>query len=381
MANGLDGLIPKVYKALDTVSRELVGWIPSVTLDASVARAAVGQEVVSHVAPAVVATDITPGVTPPEDVDQDFSSKGVTITKARRVGFDWNGEEERGLDNRGAGADSLKQDQIEQAIRTLTNEFENDVQAAVRIAASRATGTAGTTPFASGLGDTAQARKILDDNGAPASNRSVIIDTTAGANLRTNAQLTKANEAGTTMTLRDGELLNLHGMSIKESAAVQPVTKGTGASYQVNKVGGYAKGATDIIVDTGSGTILAGDVIQFAGDANKYVVTASLGGGVVISIGKPGLRVALADNTAITVLGNLTPNVAFSKSAIVAAARQPALPKGGDLATDRTTIVDPRSGLALELAMYPGYRQMKYEISLTWGVKVVKEEHVALLIG
>lgn len=379
-ANGLNRLIPFVYVALDVVSRELVGWIPSVTRDASVERAAVGQEVILHIAPPANSVNITPGVTPPNVDGTDFGNLSLTITKSKAVQFVWNGEEQRGLNNRGAGANNLQQDQIQQAIRTLTNEVEADIQLAARIAASRATGTAGTTPFGSNLGDTAQVRKILDDNGAPASNRSVIIDTTAGANMRTLGQLTKANEAGSVMTARDGELLNLHGMSIKESAAVQPVTKGTGASYLVNNGGGYAKGATEINVDGGTGTILAGDVITFAGDANKYVVVSALASGT-LKIGAPGLRVAVADNAAITVSNNFTANVAFAKSALVLGARLPALPEGGDMATDRTTIVDPRSGLAFDLAVYKGYRQNMFEISLAWGTKGIKSEHMALLLG
>lgn len=379
-ANGLNRLIPYVYVALDVVSRELVGWIPSVTRDASVERAAVGQEVILQIAPAMNSVNITPGVTPPNVDGTNFGNLGLTITKSKGVQFVWNGEEERGLNNRGAGANNLQNDQIQQAIRTLTNEVEADIQAAARIAGSRATGTAGTTPFASGLGDTAQVRKILDDNGAPASNRSLIIDTTAGANMRTNTQLTKANEAGTTMTMRDGELLNLHGMSVKESAAVQPVAKGNGANYLVNSGGGLAVGTKTIPVDGGAGGINAGDIVTFAGDANKYVVTSALANGA-FTIGGPGLRVAVADNATVTVGNNFTANVAFAKSAIVLAARQPALPKDGDMAADRTTIIDPRSGLAFELAMYKEYRQVMYEISLAWGVKGIKDEHVALLLG
>lgn len=378
--SGLSSLIPSAYKALDVVSRELVGFVPAVTMDADVARAAVGQEVVSFTAPASTATDITPGVTPPNDGDQTLGNTKVSITKARRVPFRWNGEEERGLNNGGAGAEAIKNNQIAQAIRTLVNEMEADVYLAARIAASRAVGTVGTTPFATNLGDSAQVRKVLDDNGAPQSMRSLIIDTTAGANMRTQSQLTKANESGTQMTLRDGELLNLHGMSIKESAAVVPVTKGTGAGYLVNNGAGYGVGTTDITVDTGAGTILAGDVVTFAGDTSKYVVAQVLAGGV-LKLAAPGLRFAVADNAAITVLGNFTANVAFSKNAIILAARQPALPSDGDLAKDRATIVDPRSGMAFEIAMYPQYRQMQYEISIAWGVKGIKPEHVALLLG
>lgn len=377
-ANTLTSLIPSLYEALDVVSRELVGAIPCATLDAQTSRAAVGQLVTSFVTPAATSTNIVPGVTPPDDGDQTIGNVQLTITKAKRVPFRWNGEEELGLNNNGAGARAIKGNQLQQAIRTLVNEMEADVVLAARIAASRAYGTAGTTPFATNLADPAQVRKILDDNGAPPSDRCVVIDTTAGAAMRTLGQLTKANEAGTQMTLRDGELLNIHGMSFHESAAVSQVTKGTGAGFLL--VGAHAVGATTLTVDTGTGTILAGDIITLAGDTNKYVVTSALSGGT-LEIGGPGLRVAAADNAALTVGNSFTPNIAFSQSSIMLATRAPALPEGGDAAVDRTMIVDPRSGIAFEVAMYAQYRQMQYEISAVWGAKGIKSAHGAILLG
>lgn len=381
MANTLTSLIPSLYESLDIVSRELVGAIPCVTLDANVSRAAVGQLVTSFITPTAAATNITPGVTPPNDGDQTIGNVQLSITKARRVPFRWNGEETLGLNNNGSGASSIRTSQMTQAIRTLVNEMEIDVVAAARVAASRAYGTPGTTPFASTLGDPAQVRKILDDNGAPMNDRCLVIDTTAGAALRTLAQLTKANESGTTLTLREGQLLDLHGFSIHESAGVTYNTKGTGTAY-TSTTAGFPVGTTDIPLITGSGTVLAGDIVTFAGDTNKYVVNVGVAAPGTISIGAPGLRQALpASAVAMTIANSSTSNIAFSGSSIVLATRAPALPDGGDMAVDRQVITDPRSGISFEVAMYAQYRQMQYEISAVWGVKGIKPNHGAILLG
>lgn len=381
MANAnLTSLIPSLYAALDVVSRELVGAIPAATRDATADRAAVGQSVVSFKTPAATATDITPGVTSPNDGDQTMGNTTVAITKSRRVPFRWNGEETLGLNNNGAGARAIQGDQIQQAIRVLVNEMEVDVVNAARLGSSRAYGTAGTLPFATDLSDPAQIRKILDDNGAPGE-RALIIDTSAGARLRTLTQLTKANEAGSTMTLRDGALLDLHGFTVKESAGVGTNIKGTGAGYTSNAAG-YAAGATVITLITGTGTVLAGDVVTFAGDTNKYVVEVGASAAGPITLAAPGLRVAIAAAaTAMTIGANYVGNVAFSRSSLILATRAPALPDGGDSAVDRMTITDPRSGISFEVAMYAQYRQMQYEVSAAWGVKGVKSNHSAILLG
>jgi len=381
VANTLTNLIPDLYASLDIVSRELIGGIPCSTLDASVARAAVNQNVRVFKTQAATATDITPGVTPPDDGDQTVDNVALTITKSRRVPFRWRGEEELGLNNNGPGSAAIRTGQMQQAIRTLVNEMESDVVNAARSGASRAYGTATTTPFASSLTELAQLRKILDDNGTPSSDRCLIMDTTAGASMRTLTQLTKANEAGSTMTLRDGELLNVFGFSIHESGQIKPTTKGTGASY-TSDTAGYAVGATAITLITGTGTVLAGDVVTFAGDTNKYVVSVGVTAPGVITLANPGLKVALATSAvAMTIGGSYTGNVGFSQSALVLATRAPALPEGGDLADDRTVIVDPRSGIAFEVALYPQYRQMQYELSAAWGVKNIKASHSAILLG
>ena len=228
MANTLTGLIPTLYTALDVVSRELVGMIPAVSSDMSFARAAVGQTVTSPVAPAAIATDITPAVTPPNDGDQNIGLISMVISKARRVPVRWNGEEKLGLDNNGASYNVILANQFSQAMRTLTNEIESDL-AGLYTKASRAYGTPAQTPFATNLGESAQVLKILKDNGCNHMDCQLVIDTSAGASMRTLLQLTKANEAADTGLLRRGVLMDVHGFAIRESAQIKTPAAGTAA--------------------------------------------------------------------------------------------------------------------------------------------------------
>lgn len=381
MANILTSLQPDLYEALDIVSRELVGFIPAVTLDAQAERAAVNQTIRVPIVPAAAAEDVTPGQLPPDDGDQTIGNNTITISKSRMVPFRWTGEEQRGV-NTGVGYQNIKVNQIAQCMRTLVNEMETDLGSLVT-KASRAYGVAGTTPFATDLSDPAQMRKILSDNGAPLSDLQLVIDTTAGAKVRSLAQLTKANEAGTTILREQGTLLEIHGFTLRESAGVNVHTAGTGTSYQINNASGYAVGSTTIAVDTGSGTIVAGDILtnsQAGRDSNKYVVGTALSAGSLV-LNAPGNRVAWVDNDTVAVGGSYTGNLAFARTAIVLATRAPALPEEGDMADDRMMIQDPKSGIAFEVSVYKQYKRVRYEIAAAWGFSCIKPEHVAILLG
>lgn len=386
MANTLTNLIPTAYAALDNVSRELVGLIPAVTRDATVERAAVGQTVRSPVAPAVSTGNITPGVTPPNDGDQTIGSVSLSISKAKRVPIRWNGEEQRGLNNGGPGVGSILQDQFQQAFRALANEAEADL-AALYASASRSYGVGTTVPFgtAGDYSDASNVLKILLDNGAQSMDRHLILNTGAGANLRGKQGGRGVNAEGTDRILRQGVLMDIHGFAVRESAQIKTHTKGTAANATTDAAG-YAVGATTFTLAlAGTGAIVAGDSITFAGDTNQYLVVsgdADVAGGGTITIAAPGLRQAIpAAATGITVSATGPRSMAFTRDAIVLAHRLPALPEGGDLAVDRQVVQDPVSGLAFEIAMYAQYRQMQIEVSAAWGVACVKPENLALLLG
>jgi hypothetical protein len=389
-ANTLTALIPDIYAALNVVSRELVGFIPSAMRAPGVERAAVGQSVRIPSVGVQTAQDNVPAMQVPTPPDNTFGTTSMAITKSRLVPFGFTGEEQRALNTGGPGYLSARGMIIAEALRTLTNEIERDLAVEATANASRAYGTAGNTPFSSAteLADLAQVKKILDDNGAPDGGmRSLILNTSAGANLITVKNLTRVNEAGTQMTLRQGELLDIFNFSIKQTGQAVSHTKGTSAASTTNAQG-YAVGATVItLASAGTGSLTPGEVIQFAGDPNKYVIAPNAGdadtsNGGTITIQKPGLLQAIpAAATAITLANTYSANVGFSMNALQVAMRPPATPEEGDLAVDRMLITDPRSGVTFEFAIYLGFGMVRYQVALAWGVKAVKPEHIALLLG
>lgn len=380
MPNTLTNLIPVIYDAKDIVLREVTGLIPAVTLDASAEQVAKNQVLRYPIHPSFTGpSDITPAATGPDPSARTLDSDTMTIDNVKSETFFIEAEEEKGL---GSLFEVTMRDAFAQAMRSIINTVETDL-ASLYAVASRAYGTAGTTPFDSTnkLSFLAQLYKMFADNGAPSTDLQLVLNTTAGAALKSLTELWKANEAGTDDLLRRGRLLQLMGFDIRESAKIKNHTKGTGTGYLVNNASNIAIGDTTIAVDTGSNTLIAGDVVTFAADANnKYVASAALAAGS-FSIAKPGARVAIPDNNAITIGNNYAANMAFSRSAIHLLVRQPAMPTGGDSADDVQEIIDPQTGITFQVAMYRQRRRVAYEVGLAWGKKVIKPEALHLLLG
>ena len=385
MANVLTDLAADIYVAADVVGRELGGFIPAVTINANGSeRAAVGDVVRAAFTREATVGDVTESMTIPQGTDQTVDNKTLTINKSRAVQIPFTGEDVLHLNN-GVGYDTVYGDMIAQAMRALTNEMEVEIATQAKNSASRAFGTAGTTPFAANFNEVAEIRQILVDNGMPPNDGqvSLVLNTLAGTNLRQLASLQSVNQAGNDTLLRQGTLLDLQGLAVRESAQVQAHTKGAGTGYDFNE--DPALGETTITLDGGTVNttgIKAGDVVTFAGDSNKYVVNTGLtatSGDIVIS--SPGLRVDNASGHEMTIGDSYTANMAFHRRAIELAVRAPAVPEGGDNADDAITVQDPNSGIVYEVRFYKGYRKAMIEVAVAFGVKAWKGDFIATLLG
>lgn len=383
----LTGLIPDIYAAMNVIAREQVGFIPAVSRDSTAERAALNQTVRSPVVGAMAAEDLTQGAYAADAGNQTVNYVDMTIDKQRSVPFGINGDDTQRLQSAGTYA-NINQQRIAQALRTLTNEVEADL-ALKSLKLSRAYGTVGTVPFgtAGDLSDFAQPKKILKDNGAPLSDLHMVLGSGAMANLEgKQSGLFRVNEAGTDELLRRGAVTMVQGFDLHNSGAIGDlIAVGTGAGATTNNAG-YAKGATVItLAAAGTGTFIAGDIVTFAGDPNKYVLAAGdsdVSNGGTITLQAPGLMKAIpASATAITLSAATVRNAFFQRAAIQLATRAPAMPEGGDSADDVMMVTDPISGITYEFCIYKQKRQVRYEVNLAWGTAAPNPHLGGHLIG
>ena len=376
MANTLTALEPILFSAAQQVSAEPFGAVDAINMTFDSKGVAVGDDVKVTVAPIRAASDFVPGVAAAQGADAGASEITVQITKSRKTSMYLTGEQMRSLDNGATSAEWIRQ-MVAQMMRTLRNEAEVDCVNAIKVGSSRASGTAATNPFASALTPLADVRKILRDNGAPMADLQFVGDTTSEANLLKLGVVLDAGIAGSDEERRSGILRRQYGFNMRTSAGIDVHTRGTAnASYDTN--GTFAAGVTGVAVDTGSGTILPGDIASFAGDTNSYVVGTGIAGAGTLQLNKPGLRASLADGVDLTVGAAYTPNLAFERSAVVGVMRPPVMPANPVISQ---TLISDGMGMTYLLLDIAQYGQRTWELHLAWGFKAVQPDHIATLLG
>jgi hypothetical protein len=379
MANTLTALQPILFSAAQTVSAEPFGAIDAINANFDDKAVAKGDVVKVPVAPTRAASDFTPSNVSSTGSDATANDVEVTISKSRKVDWHLTGEQQRSLDNGAMSSEWIRQ-LVAQGMRTLRNEAEADAIAAIYQGASRATGTAGTNPFASALTPLADARKILRDNGAPGSDFQFVGDTTSEANLLKLGVVLDASQAGSDAERRSGLIRRQYGFEMRTSGGIEVHTKGAGVGYDAN--GGNAIGDSTITLDGGTVNttgIKAGDVVTFAGDANKYIVnTGSVATAGDIVLGNPGLLATLADAAEMTIGNSYTPNLAFERDAVVGVMRPPMMPANP---TIQQMLISDEYGMTYLMLDISQYGQRTWELHLAWGFKAVQSEHIAILLG
>lgn len=386
MANTMTALLPVLYKAAATVPREITGMLGSVDTTWDAKQVSKGDTVKVPLIAGSAIGDYTPAMTTTVGSNTTPATVDLSMDYSKEVSWHLTGEETQSLRNGGDNAMEFMRQKVEHGYRTLFNFFENLLCVAAKNGASRATGTAGTTPFATTIDAIADVQQILIDNGFSVSDGLLSLVLNSAASNKLKKLITINNQpAGSPAEelLRAGRFATLYGMSIKESAQFGLHTKGTATGIDVNNGAGYFIGDKTIVSNgSDSGTMLAGDCVTWAGDANIYVspsntITGAAVGNVVLNA--PGLRKTLADTVEMTIGGNYTPNIAIHKSALKMVLRAPFIDATPLMSTRMVT--DRVTGLSVMFCEIAGDGMTTYRMNLVGGLKVIQPEGIATLLG
>lgn len=255
-------------------------------------------------------------------------------------------------------------------------------------------GTAGTTPFASDLTASTQARKVLGIQRAPTQNRRIVLGPDAEANALGLPQFTNAMAAADDGIIREGVIGRKLGFDWAMDQQIPTHAAGSlTGTVTINGAQGAGNGSLDsgatgvVSLGTAAGAavnLVQGDILTFAGDSQTYVVLAaatigaSSTGTVNIS---PALRIPKSGGESVQVKASHVVNLAFHRDAFAFASRPLANESLTERADQSFQVADPVSGLTMRLTFREEFHRTRLAFDVLWGVGLVRKELAVRVAG
>lgn len=389
MANVLTNIMPKILAAGLSTLREAAIMPRLVNSSYSDEAAQKGTTIDIPVPTAISVIDVAPSNTPPAPTDETPGLVQVPLDQWKQNEPFYLTDKELVQIDRNRHFVPM---QVAEAVKALANNVNAFIHSQYK-GIYGFTGTAGTTPFGSSAGDATQARKILNEQLCPKSDRRMVLDFAAEAaalDLSTFADAEKTADQG--MVKIEGEIGRKYGFDIFADDQVVTHTKGTlnnGTNATAEVDGAFAAGVSTINLanTTLTGTLVEGDVVSFAGHSQTYVITNSPSitaasnamTGVTIS---PALQQALTDNEVMTLEDSHVVNLAFHRDAF-AFAQRPLVASTMELAlgSEIMSLQDPQTGVVLRLEVSRQHKQVAWEFDILYGAKLVRPELATRIAG
>mgnify|MGYP003142903100 CR=1 FL=1 len=371
MANTITNVVPKLVGLMLPKLRAHSVMPRLVNRNFDTLGAQPGSSIDVPIPPTITTAAVTPANAQPTTADITLSTVNVPLSSWNEAPFYMTDK-----DLMEVQGDKLP-GVVDAALASIVEKIDQDILEATMNGHGLADDQGGSVFDA--IADVITPQKLLNKNKVARGNRFCVFDTDAEANLLAREQFTSGDYVtGFPFESGDVGLQQKMGMSWVMSQNVRSHAVGTGASYTVNNGDGYGVGDKVITVADGSGTMLAGDTISFAGGTYNYGVASLEGTTLTLN---QGLLETVADDVAISVIdrnSTNTGNVAFHQDSVVFVSRPF---QASNAAIASQTISDPISGLSLRLEVTREYKRDRWSIDALYGTKVVRPEGVIKIIG
>jgi len=375
MANTLTNVIPQLLAQGLMALRENAIMPRLINHDYDKMAAQKGSTITIPVPSAISVADVTAAATPATNTQLAPTAVSIVMDQWKEAAFHLTDKEMMEVMS---GTIPM---QASEAIKALANTIDAAILGLYKGVYGHA-GTHGTTPFASSTAAATEARKVLSNQLCPLGDRRMVINADAEANALGLRAFQDASFSGTVEAIRDGKITKKLGFDWFMDQNVVSHTNGSqDGAYLVDNAT-CAIGDSSTAIDTGSGTILEGDLFTVAGDTQVYV--AGSGCTTTLLNFTPTMKVAWANNAAITFKGTASTaypvNLAFHRDAFAFVSR-PLADNTQGLGNMIMSATDKVSGIALRLEVSREHKRTRFSYDVLYGVKLVRAELAARLTG
>lgn len=386
MANTLTNILPKVLARGLLTLRETCVMPRLVNSDYTLIAAKKGSTIDVPVPTAVATRNVTPSQTPPANVDYTPGLVQVQLNN-------WKQSDPIGLTDNEMQQIDAEEHFLPMALQEGVRSLARDVNASILAEYKSVYGFYGATntiPFnaTDKVLHATQIRALLNKQLCPRTGRYGVVNMDAEANMLALEQFSSADKVMSKDVIIEGEIGRKYGIDWVAEDAIPVHTAGTASAATVTEISNSAVGATSVTlkVSASTATLVVGDVLTFANHAQQYAVTGAATldtTGVVVGI-TPALVAAVNGSgtpVAVTVKASHTVNLAFHRDAFAFATRPLSVglvTEGGSM---MMTMQDPKSKLIMRLEVKREHKQTAWEFDILWGVKCVRPEFAARIIG
>lgn len=371
--NTLTEVIPQILAQGLMALRQMNSMPSLVNNDYSDEAAEKGSTIDVPIPSAITAQVVSPSNTPPDDAGVVPTSVNIALDQWYEAPFFLSDKDILEAQN---GTIPM---QASEAVKSLADQVNSNIFGKYT-GVYGYEGTAAQTPFASDTSEATSVRRTLNNQLAPSNPRYMVIDPDAEANALNLRAFQDMNFGMTANDIATGNMAQRLGFAWSMDQQVPTHTAGTGTGILVN--GTPSIGDTTVPIDTGSGTLVVGDIVTFAGHAQTYTVTTAVAdvssANMVIS---PALVAAPANNAAVTVKADHVVNLGFHRDAFAFASRPLEDSMAAQLGSIVQTMADPVSGIALRLEVTRQHKRVRWSYDILWGSATVRAALACRLAG